>query len=157
MNFNDLKISSMAKQETNDCTVKAWAVTTGDDYDTAHYIMADVAGRRHRAGPRMTEFMKAYQTMGYSLRLRRVTAKTMVTLGRELAGTRGGILVITGKGRHAVGVLNGRVVDWTEGRRNRVYLVFDVVKDGEAVIELPTMMQRYADVRNDKAYTFVED
>lgn len=155
MEFKDLVTSSKAKQESYDCTVKAWAVTTGDDYDTSHYIMADLAGRRYRKGPRMTAFLKAYQAMGYSLRLRRVTAKTMVTLERELSGTRGAVLVITGKGRHAVGMRNGRVIDYTKGRRNRVYLVFDVVKDGAAVIELPTMLQRFADVSGDKSYTFV--
>jgi hypothetical protein len=127
MDFDALQSKAASMGETDDCSVKAWAVVTGDDYDTSHYIVEDLAKRPRRGGPQWRAYLEAFRAMGYRLTLVEYASKTVVTLGREFATRRDAqYLVATGGGGHVFGIRDGRVVDWTEGRRHRIAAVWRV-------------------------------
>lgn len=121
--FEALKHASNLAAEHNDCTVMAWAALTGDDYDTAHYIVADLAHRRYRGGPNWPHYLEAFKQMGHGLeRWEQYSAKTITTLPRELHYDNW--LVACSGGRHVIALCGGKVIDWTEGRKHHIWKVW---------------------------------
>jgi hypothetical protein len=134
--------------ETNDCTVRALAAVSGLAYADAHELMA-ACGRKPRQG---AHFLVAMDALGYELgrNLRRVnpvrpfrptpgrwgsngqacngpqSAMTVRTLARHPLVQSGKWFAITCN--HVLAIVDGQVLDWSEGRLNRVtalYLVED--------------------------------
>jgi hypothetical protein len=58
-----------------DCTVRAFAVASGVDYDMA-YLMLAMSGRRNNCGARMHDWIKAYQAIGLCLPADRIDLYT---------------------------------------------------------------------------------
>lgn len=135
--FERLHEEARRHDETNDCSVKAYAVATDTDYATSHYVLAEEAKRPNRGGPAWPRYLAAFRTMGFSLRLAHHDAKTMVTLEREFACKRGRYLVATSSGAHVAAIEHGEVIDWTQGRRHRVTAVWEVIPEDEPEVELP--------------------
>ena len=50
-----LSNSQIAKNETNDCFVRALAAATGQDYDTAHKVASIDFNRDHKKGVSITD------------------------------------------------------------------------------------------------------
>jgi len=128
-----------------DCSVKAIAIACGISYDEA---LQATKQDRHRRGDYASwqgifDIIRSY---GFELKLvlirpdqfrniygfetpkrPRFTAKTMITLQRELP-SRGVFLIATGSGRHVAVARAGRIQDWTADRRSRVSAVWRVTK-----------------------------
>lgn len=129
--YDELKRAGRALGETNDCSVVSWSVVTGDDYAVAHNKVSRLALRPQGNGPKWGNLIAAYLHDGW--RLENVTAevrgrggKTVTSIGR--LGLPGRHLVVVGNGSHVLGVRDGEVIDWSEGRRHRACQVWRVVK-----------------------------
>ena len=122
-----------AHRETNDCTVRALTASTGLDYDVCHAQLAK-QGRKNRKGCHWyIEGPKAAEALGFTMR--RLTrnefrAKTMITAERDPA-LRSGKFAVLVRG-HVAGLVDGKVIDWSAGRRHRIHAVYEVTKDAPA-------------------------
>jgi len=135
--YERLRQSGAKLNETNDCSVVAYAATTGTDYETAHYILADLGERREGMPPKWENYLRAFRLMGYNLELISVSAKTMITLERDPVVQSGAYLVATCGSGHVVGVVDGQIIDWTKGRRNRIKFIWKVTQSESARVDMP--------------------
>lgn len=130
--WDTMSESSRSHGETNDCTVRALTVVTGLPYDVCHAQLAK-QGRKPRKGVHwFIEGPKAAEALGCKMRKmsrNEYSAKTMITAARDrkLANGRFAVLV---RG-HVAGMIDGDVVDWSDGRRHRIQAVYEVT--GQAV------------------------
>jgi hypothetical protein len=118
--------ASEAKGETNDCTVKALAITTGRDYDDCHKALAKV-GRKKGRGTTFHRVQLAAKALGFEMKLRdhgEFRAKTIISAERDRL-LRSGNLIL-GTCNHAAAMVDGKVLDWTEGRRHRIQTVWNI-------------------------------
>ena len=141
--------ASNAKNETNDCTVRALAAASGASYDEAHAALAK-HGRPYRKGPTASwgfgkggrrfidcpALRKAAADLGCTWRVlepTEYTAKTMTTAERDrrLASGRY-ICMVRG---HVAALVEGEVIDWTAGRRHQIKEVYEVVPGAKAKAE----------------------
>lgn len=117
--------ASRSHNETNDCTVKALSVITGLDYDTCHAQLAK-QGRKNRQGCYWhIEGPKACKALGFELRKmtrNEYRAKTMITCERDPALKHGKFAVLVS--RHVAGMVDGNVIDWSQGKRKRVQIIY---------------------------------
>lgn len=112
-----------AFNETNDCTVKAVAIAGDMPYIKAHQILAE-CGRKHRKGHTYTKYVPALKDAGYNVKqLHDTGAKTVSTLHKYLEPNKRYLVRVRG---HVLAYVNGSVEDWTEGRRHRVLMVWEV-------------------------------
>jgi len=131
--WDTMSESSEARGETNDCTVRALTVVTGLPYDVCHAQLAK-QGRKPRKGCHWyIEGPKAAEALGCKMRRMHrseFTAKTMITAARDrkLATGRYAVLV---RG-HVAGMIDGDVVDWSDGRRHRIQAVYEVTGQAQA-------------------------
>lgn len=114
-------LASSAMGEHGDCSVRAVALTTNVPYETAH-IALRVAGRRNRRGAFENQIIKATRSLGYTVDPKVIPKQsngslyTAKTIGRVYPT--GNYLVYT-RG-HVFALVNGSVLDWTEGKKHRV-------------------------------------
>lgn len=110
--------------ETNDCTVKAYAITKNIDYATARAVCAG-AGRKARQGMSLDQIAKSLGVRVQDFRGcrqefgKRVTPKTFAKMfpkGRYYCVTR----------NHAIAIVDGVVEDWTASRRNQIMFFIEV-------------------------------
>lgn len=111
--------------EDRDCTVKALTAITGLDYDTVHAAFAK-AGRKPRKGCRRHITNKAAKILGYELEPVRFRAKTAITVERDPLLRTGTYLI--GMTHHLAAMIDGELVDWSQGRRKRINDVFKLTK-----------------------------
>lgn len=119
--------SSKDKNETNDCSVKALAVTTGLPYDDCHKAL-EAEGRKNRKGVTMPQIRAACERLGFAMiRAERneYSAKTMITAERDRRVAAMGRVLVNTSG-HVAGMVDGTVVDWSKGRRNRIISLYRV-------------------------------
>lgn len=131
--------------EDNDCSVKALSIVTNKPYAEAHAALK-AQGRKNKRGATVHQILRALRTLGFDVvnnvpedltdaaaveewlenspqhKYNVKTATTATNLPKE--GRR--FLCVTCN--HIFAVTNGVVQDWTEGRRNRVNTVFEVVR-----------------------------
>lgn len=118
------KIAADKLEETNDCSVKALAITTGISYKDAHKIMASV-GRKTGGGASGHMVLKALsKTLNVEITPKDVKI-CRAEYGKRL--TPNGFARINPKGKyycltrnHAIAIVDGVVEDWTRGRRHQI-------------------------------------
>jgi len=124
--YQTAKFRSDEFYETNDCTVTSIAIATGEGYEMAHYAMEE-AGRVPRRGATIAKMRKACEMLGYEMvRVEPATykARTPITLEREnLPGA-----YIVSFATHVAAVVDGKVLDWVQGRRFRIESLFKITK-----------------------------
>lgn len=112
--------------EKNDCAVTALSIASGVPYDAARTLMASLGRRPRRPSP--GHMILTALTRGLGLEVVDVTAvvrpfpRTVMKAGPVLC--RGTYLVKTYG--HVLAVKDGRVYDWTDGRRHRVKVIYAV-------------------------------
>lgn len=120
MNPGSVQAASELRGERADCAVRAVAVATGEDYDKVHNLFQSY-GRQNRCRSRWGMELRAVKDLGYSYVVEVVKAKTVRTVERELMKTRNYILRVSG---HLIGVNQGKIYDWAQGRQHRIVRVY---------------------------------
>lgn len=113
-----------AMNETNDCTVKALAISANMAYKEAHSIMKK-AGRRNRRGMHTPSIKKGFELAGFKLEKVKHTAKTVGNISQDCAKSKSYVATTA---RHILAITNATVQDWTDGRRHRIQELYEVVK-----------------------------
>ena len=110
--------------ETNDCSVKAVSILCDVPYHVAHKALK-LQGRKNRKGSNYFSIMFAIKSLGFKVQEVKHIAKTMTTITRDPVVQDGYFAVFT-RG-HIASVVNGKVEDWTDGRRHKVKEVVKVM------------------------------
>lgn len=125
--WDKMATASAAHGENNDCTVKALTAATGLTYDECHAALK-TAGRKNRRGCHMhREGVAAATALGFHMtRLgpHQYNAKTMITAERD-RNLKKGRFVLRVRG-HVAALIDGKVIDWSQGRRHRINAVYAV-------------------------------
>ena len=139
--FKKMSKSSNKWGETNDCSVKAVAIATGVNYETAHGKCA-LRGRSYRKGLSESRMLRAVKDLDFvtepvknnhkmSPTLWSQKYSSSMTIGAmQRAGVipkRGVYLVFTRS--HVLCVRAGQIHDWTDGRRHRITSVYQVKRN----------------------------
>lgn len=120
---------SARMNEDRDCAVKATALVTDVSYEVAHAALK-AQGRKNRCGTYPVQYRSAIAAMGFEVRKVEFKRCTVRTIGAQLR--RGKFLVRVN--RHVLAVVDGKVMDWTDGRLHRVKDVYEVVSKGAPVV-----------------------
>lgn len=127
---------STEHRELNDCAVIALALATGTDYAKTHATLK-ANGRPDRKGTPWIASARALRDLGF--RAEGITdfgrrmqngrlecrARTVASIPSDPYFTKGTFLVnVRG---HILCVVDGQVLDWTDGRRHRIVAVWRVV------------------------------
>lgn len=128
--YQKLRDSSGQMKENKDCAVVAAAIVTQSDYASAHELLKKF-GRKDRKGTVFhTTTKPAIESLGFRLELvnnlqpngSRYTPKTVAKACQE------GYYLCRIKG-HIFAVVDGQVMDWTEGRKHRINFIYKVLKN----------------------------
>jgi hypothetical protein len=112
-------------REDNDCAVRALAVACTVPYEHARDVLTRV-GRPPGWGVTLEMLMAGIEALSCSAVKRKVKARTMHTLCRELRRESGGIIALTRS--HVAGFWNGECIDWSRDRLLRITDVFDITR-----------------------------
>ena len=123
MNFDKAMKFSRDANEHNDCTVKAISIACDVPYKVAHKALAN-QGRRKRCGSYWHQQSKAIKSLGYKVEAVQHTAKTINQVKSDEVVQQGYFLAYV-RG-HVAAVVNGKVEDWTDGRRHQVKVIYKV-------------------------------
>ena len=110
-------------KEAHDCGVRALAVACAAPYDKA-YAALQRAGRIDGYACCVAQMMHAARMLRCYMVRTPCTAKTLLTVERELAKTHGGFIASTST--HVVGIWNEELIDWARGRLFRLDGLFRV-------------------------------
>ncbi len=126
MNEKYFRDKQLEYNEHNDCGVRAIAVSTGLTYDEAHAALIK-AGRKPRGTCWVHDHIKpALHELGFEMIEESFPGKTIVTLERDLKRyARGRRFFITVRS-HFVAFDGEQIVDWSQGRRHRVRIVYRI-------------------------------
>ena len=141
--WDAMTVEATKHREHNDCTVRALTATTGLPYDVCHAQLKK-QGRKNRKGCHWyIEGPKAAKALGFTMRAMtpdEYNAKTMVSAERDTSLASGAYAVLV-RG-HVAGMVDGKVIDWSQGRRHRIKTVYHVTKDANAPAPIPTAPKR---------------
>ena len=127
---NQLKKVSKSYNEKNDCAVKAVAVVANASYQEAHEALR-LAGRKPRRGTPLPVIFAALRSLGVYHEFKTVADHRGKDMGRcpisrvrSRLPRKGRFLVLTRS--HILAVVDGVVLDWTEGRRHQARYAWEV-------------------------------
>lgn len=113
-------------QDSGCCTAIAMSALLDQDFDVSLYALMEVTGKRPGAFG-WTPYLRTYAALGFDvIPQEEYTAKTVTTLERDPALSQGRFLISVSGGRHAVAMVDGKVIDWTEGRRYRIHKIWKI-------------------------------
>jgi len=108
------------------CGPVAISVLTGIQGAEVVHTVSHLRQWRHGGGMRLRDILVALKSFGVSMELDgelSAKVKTPITAARVLR--KGSFLCVTRD--HVFAVKNGRVIDWTDGRRHRVIGVYKII------------------------------
>ena len=137
--FNALCENTTARNEKNDCSVKAVALVCGVSYDVAHATMAEL-GRKAGRGASTSSIEQAVLKLGKTLEpvnpkniiaqypgvhknLQNVTTHHPARFNEVWKN--GGTYLAYIRG-HVLAIVDGVVHDWTVGKAKRIYRIREV-------------------------------
>jgi hypothetical protein len=146
LKYSLLTATSKSLNEDNDCGVRAMAVATGESYEDCHAAF-ELAGRKHRGSSYHYMYPQVADMLGYDLKpIWRSgdyaseknllythpkflhlnvcppeyswvpKCKTPISTERNIPRNIKCIMIVQG---HAIGIRDGEVHDWTNGKRHR--------------------------------------
>lgn len=116
-------------RESGNCTAIAMSALLDQDFDVSVYALQEFTGKAPGSFG-WSPYLRAFKRLGYQVEeTTSFTAKTVTTLERDPALKQGRYLVSVSGGRHAVALVDGKVIDWTEGRRHRIDQIWKVEED----------------------------
>jgi hypothetical protein len=123
MNYLKAERLSSQMRERNDCAVKAVSILCDVPYKVAHKALQN-EGRKNRGGSAEFWIRCAINALGFKIEAVQVSALTIATIESDIAVQKGFYFVMV-RG-HIASIVNGRVEDWTRGRRHKVLSVRQV-------------------------------
>lgn len=125
--WNETAAKTREHRETNDCTVKAMAIATGESYDTCRAALAKF-GRKARKGCGWPVQWRALNSLGYVAYdlTNHVDGRTTITLERELRKRFPNGRFLIGVKRHRMAMRDGHMIDHAKGSRRRICTVYAV-------------------------------
>ena len=132
--YTEIRKGSAQYREKNDCSVVATAATCDVQYWEAHRALKKHGRKKHTgAGPHI--YLKAIKDLGFKTvwfewskicQMARDNGTTYLTSNNVVKALppRGKYLIRTHT--HIAAVVDGEMVDWTEGRRFRVAQIWEV-------------------------------
>jgi len=134
INISSCNLSSEALQETNDCAVKALAITLQIPYGLAHAHLR-IVGRKNRGGVNGEMILKALTRASGEVYSTNSVRTTRGVFGRHVTPRtfaqlmpKGHYFCITRN--HAIAVVDGVVEDWTAQRNHKVKAFIEVKANG---------------------------
>lgn len=112
--------------ERADCAVRAVAIATGEGYPMAHYAL-ECQGRQMGEGTLLCDILTAVEELGYTwtkIESEDIPARTPTTLERL---NMQGQYIVNFRG-HVAAMVDGKVLDWTAGRRHRILRMYRIEK-----------------------------
>lgn len=141
--WDAMTVEATKHNERNDCTVRALTASTGLAYDVCHEQFRK-QGRKNRKGVHFfREGPIAATALGYTLRRlqpNEYRAKTMITAERDPQLSSGSYCVLV-RG-HVAALVEGKVIDWSQGRRHKIQAVYAVTKNDNVPTPIPTAPKR---------------
>ncbi len=141
MNRLEIEAASISHNERKDCTVVAMALALDLDYKTVHSAMA-IAGRKHGKACNFSVIgPKAAADLGFLMETMpdyKYSAKTVLTAERDRKLAKGRYIIKMR--RHVAALIDGKVVDHTQGRRkiiNRIYTFTPMARAVAKAISIP--------------------
>ena len=123
MDYKELAAAAKAMGEDKDCAVRAITALSDSSYITVHGL-CEFLGRKKGKGTSYNIIWAAANALGLKvMETARFTAKTVTTLEKQLP-KKGKFLVST-RG-HILAAVDGKIIDWTQGRRHRVLKVWEI-------------------------------
>lgn len=123
MNYLKTVRFSAEMRENNDCSVKAVSILCDVPYKVAHKALQSV-GRKNRKGALSLMIEVAIEKLGFTVEEVTTYSSTIAQLESDPNVQKGYYYALV-KG-HIASVVNGRVEDWTRGRRHRIVTVAKV-------------------------------
>ena len=128
MKYTKARVASSKKGEHNDCAVVALSIAGRVPYNVAHKELSE-QGRKSRHCTHTFMTIKAAIRLGMKVehsqpRQKTGSMYTPKTIGKVL---KRGYYMCRSRG-HIFAVVNGEVLDWSEGRQNRIIEVWKVTK-----------------------------
>lgn len=158
--FQDVAQVSDKYGEGNDCTVKAVAIACQIPYEEAHEYLASLGRRKGRGWYHASHVRGRRLISGYIDNLKRLgfkhvpvefQSRTVSQIEREL---KDGHYIVQVNG-HALALVNGKVEDWSAGRKHHVKQVWRIenprVHKVEDVVISPTAPKGFRKLRHKKA------
>lgn len=99
------------------CTVVATAVATGWSFGKARSLLYRKANRVDGKGSSVRKLHAALASIGYNTARVEVKSKTLITIQKELANTKGTYFVYTR--RHVTAIKDGVCEDWSNNEHGR--------------------------------------
>lgn len=124
MDYVKVDKASIAKRESNDCSVKALSIMADIHYGIAHKIMK-VGGRKNGCGATLATLMSALAVLGWkNSAVEDYFVRTIRKVGDDPAFSKGRFLIYTSG--HIVSVVDGKVEDWSADRALRIKMVWRI-------------------------------
>lgn len=147
--FQDVNQISDKYGEGNDCTVKAVAIACQIPYEEAHQYLSKLGRRKgrgwyHATHIRGNKLVRGYidnlEKIGVAYTPVKVNSRTVSQVEREL---KDGHYIVQVSG-HALAVVNGKVEDWTSGRKHHVKQVWRIENPRVQKVEEPLVISPVA-------------
>ena len=160
--FQEVQRESQAIGERNDCTVKAVSIACQIPYHEAHRYLSKLGRRKgrgwfpndhNRKGRNVSGYIDNLDSLGFEHEKISVASRTVSQIEREL---RSGHYMVHVSG-HVLALVDGKVQDWTEGRRHRVKSVYKIKnprklqKVEEPLVISPVAPKGFRKLRHKKA------
>ena len=113
--YDSVHTVSQEMGEHNDCAVRAVCLATRTPYPDVHRLFID-AGRRFRGKTKPGVSELVLSTLGVHLIDERFTPSTVNRCEYELQMSASYLIWVRG---HILAMIDGKVQDWTKGRRHR--------------------------------------
>lgn len=132
--FEECVTDSAVIGETDDCSVKAVAIAARVSYSNAHKVLK-ACGRKNRKGASTGTISAAMFLLRAEMRsvdmnqLRMINHYRTLTVNNVVKYLRSDASYIMYTRDHVVAVRNGKVEDWTAGRKHRVLSVHQIIRE----------------------------
>lgn len=129
--FEEIYRAIKHEKENNCCTVVATAIACNVRFSKAKRVLASVSGRRKGRGVafRLTH-NEAFKALGKKLKpcVTWTSCPTVTSLEQwaNRSENKGKVFLVYIRG-HVLTIRQGKVIDWTQGRRHKVQAVYEVL------------------------------
>lgn len=121
--YAELNQARLGLNDENACGPIAIAAVTGASFQQAYDWLA-AKGRKHRGTCNWGQINTVLTEQGYRLLVEAPKSLTPISVGKKYP--KGRHLCITAE--HIFALVDGKVIDWTEGRKHRIQYVIHVTK-----------------------------